>query len=855
MKKEKIVITGGLGYIGFELCKLYSGEAWFKDITVVDNSFYAERIRQIRNWGINFVQTDLFDKAKLSTILKDADLIIHLAGITNVAYTKTESNQLLDEEIYKVGVLGTRNILEYVPQSAKIIFPSTHVIFEGFEQTTLEIREDEDPKPILTYSKGKTQSEEDIIKSGKNYIILRLASVYGYSGDSTRIKIMPNLFASLASQGGTIKLFSGGVQLKSLVSIFDVARCFKFMCEQTNITNEIFHCSKESMTVKEVAVICKKYAPQLNLVETDDEIPNLGYTISNVKLLSAGFEFMYNIEDSIAEMIMFWSQPEKTNELEYIINSHDHYRDERGEIGNYELTEPINLIGQITSKKGTVRANHYHPIQEQKCLLIKGQYISVIKDLSKKNSHIETKIINAGDLSVIKPNVAHTMVFTEDSIFLNLVRGNRDHDKFGITHTIPFKLVDSVMSKRLRESVITRCRSCSSRKLNRVISLGESPLANNLLNTSEQEFSKYPLEMDYCEECHNCQLSVIVDPREMFDNYLYVSSTSKDFVQHFENAALKYKENFNLNDSSVLVDIGSNDGVALKPMKELGIKTIGVEPAKNLAKSANAEGLYTINSYFNEHVTSRIQNEFGKVDIITASNVFAHSDKLQEISNNVFNILKKDGAFIIEVQYLVDTISTLTFDNIYHEHVNFWTVTSLNNFFKRLGYFVNKVEHIETHGGSIRVYVQSFSAPDSSVEEYVNSEKKMGVDTIRFYKEFSAKVELIRQNVRINFDLLKKKYSLIAGYAAPAKATTALNYFGLDSSDIKFIIEDNKLKHDKFIPGVGIPIKSKSFCKSNMPDLIIVLAWNFFDSIVKQNDSLIKSGVKFMNITDLYDSQ
>ncbi len=855
MNKKKIVITGGLGYIGSEICKLYSGEAWYQDITVIDSKFSPALISQLRNWGINFIQADLTDVETLEKTLDQADIVMHLAGITNVAYTKTESNDKLDDKIYRVGVLGTRNLIKFTPPTAKIIFPSTHVVFEGLTETKLNIDEDEPPTPILTYAKGKVQSEIDLANSDRNYVIIRLASVYGDSGEATRMNIMPNLFASKASQNATISLYSGGVQMKSLVPVFDVARCFKFVAEESSINREIFHCSKESMSVKAVAELCKKFAPNLNLILTDDEIPNLGYTISNKKLLSKGFKFLHNIEDSIAEMIKNWSRKESLPDLEYMIKSHDHYNDERGQIGNYELTEPINLIGHITSKAGTIRANHYHPIQEQKCLLIKGQYISVLKDLSQNDSHLETKIVNEGDLSVIKPNVAHTMVFTKDSIFLNLVRGNRDHEEYGITHTIPYLLVDQKMSEELVKSIVTSCRTCSSRKLKRVISLGESPLANNLLSDPDDNYKKYPLEMDYCEDCHNCQLSVVVDPKEMFDDYLYVSSTSKQFVQHFERAASKYIDEFSLNEDSVIVDIGSNDGVALKPMKERSIQVVGVEPASNLAKSANSKGLYTINAYFNEVVATQIHNEFGKVDLVTASNVFAHSDKLKEITNNVFKILKEDGVFIIEVQYLVDTISTLTFDNIYHEHVNFWSVTALNNFFNNLGFFINHVEHIATHGGSIRVFIQSFSSADLTLEEFLKKENGIGVNTINFYKDFSTKIELIRRNVRSNINSLKDKYSLIAGYGAPAKATTALNYFGITSDDIKYIIEDNELKHEKYIPGVKIPIKSKEYCRSNMPEAVIVLAWNFFDSIVEQNKELLESGVNFINVSDLYEIQ
>ena len=446
---DKIVITGGLGYIGTELCKMYSGEARFKDITVIDSKFVSERVNQLRDWGINFKQGHLLDEDFMSDVLKDADIVYHLAGITDVAYTKTESNEEKDREIKEVGIDGSRNVIKFTNDNCKIIFPSTHVVFEGFEETAFDLTEDVEPCPILTYSTGKVQTEKDLEESDKNYVILRLASVYGYSSDTMRINIMPNLFSKIASQNGTIKMFSGGVQHKSLVAIFDVVRCLKFMAESNDINRQTFHCSNENRTVKEVAELCKEINPKVTLIETDDEIPNLGYTVSNEKLLSTGFEFRYSLEQCMKDMIDNWSEKELFEELEYLQRGEKEYIDERGKISNYELTEPINLIGYIESKTGTVRANHYHPIQEQKCLLIKGKYISVIKDLADPNAVVETNIINEGDLSVIKPNVAHTMVFLEDSIFLNLVRGEREHENYGITHTIPYRLVDEDMRKEL----------------------------------------------------------------------------------------------------------------------------------------------------------------------------------------------------------------------------------------------------------------------------------------------------------------------------------------------------------------------------------------------------------------------
>jgi UDP-glucose 4-epimerase len=255
---KKIIITGGLGYIGTELCKIYSGYSWNDKITVIDNRFISERVNQLRNWNINFVQGDILDRDLIFKICKDADIVHHLAGVTDVPRTKTESDPNKDAKIKQVAEQGTQNILDAIPDKCKIIFPSSHVVYEGISDVKKDIKEDEKTEPVLSYSKSKALNESQIQKSGKKYVILRLGSVYGYSTDTTRIDIMPNLFSKIASQDGLIKLFTGGRQIKSLVPLIDVARCFKDMEEKNDFEGEIFNLTKDTVTVKEVAEICKK---------------------------------------------------------------------------------------------------------------------------------------------------------------------------------------------------------------------------------------------------------------------------------------------------------------------------------------------------------------------------------------------------------------------------------------------------------------------------------------------------------------------------------------------------------------------------------------------------------------------
>jgi nucleoside-diphosphate-sugar epimerase len=845
--KKKIIITGGLGYIGTELCKLYSGVSWHHDITVIDNRFISDRINQIRNWNMHFIQGDILDKDLVEKHCKDADVVHHLAGITDVPRTKGEGSQKQDEQIMKVGEQGTKNILDVINNDCKIIFPSTHVVYEGINKVKIDIKEDEATNPILSYSSSKAINEKQLKESGKNYIILRLGSVYGYSTDTMRIDIMPNLFSKIASQNGTLRLFAGGRQIKSLVPLIDVARCFKFMEEKNEIKSEVYNLTKDTLTVKEVAEICKKHNSKIILRETNDEIPNLGFSLSNKKLLNTGFEFLYNIDQNIKEMIQKWSKQDLIKDLEHVRDGDNLFVDDRGTISNHELTEPINLIGMIESKKGTIRANHYHPQQEQKCLFTKGQIIEIFQDIINPNAPKITQVVNAGQLSIIKPNVAHTMVFTKDTTFLNLVRGERDHENYGITHTIKHVFVDDKEKNLLLDCYKFECRSCGNTDLKRVVSLGYQPLANNLLKNMNEKCDLYPLEVNYCQKCHNCQLSVSVDPKKMFTNYLYTSSTSNVFREHFVTAARKYSKELKLNKKkSYIIDIGSNDGVALKPFIDLGFKKVlGIEPAKNLAKLANKNKIKTFNGFLNKQ---NIKNIKKNADLILASNVFAHSDKLKEMAECMFMLINKKGTIIIEVQYLMNTLKDLTFDNIYHEHYNYWSLTSLVNFFKQFDATIFRSECVDTHGGSLRVYIKKNKKTkiEKSVKKMLKEEEAFGIKKLKTYKIFGEKVYKIRENVIKNIKKLKNKNKKIIGYGAPAKATTALNFFGV-TNEIEFIVEDNKLKHNKFVPGVKIPIKNKSQIKDKK-NTLLVLAWNFYKDIKKNN---LKLSSNFVNIKDL----
>ena len=290
----------------------------------------------------------------------------------------------------------------------------------------------------------------------------------------------------------------------------------------------------------------------------------------------------------------------------------------------------------------------------------------------------------------------------------------------------------------------TECRVCGG-GLNHYLSLGLSPLANNLIDDKNEISDSYPLDLNFCKQCFNSQLSVVVPPEKMFNNYLYLSSTSEKFRRHFSDIAIEINNELNLKKTSVVVDIGSNDGIFLEPLKQLGLNPIGVEPAKNISKIANSKGLETITGYFNVEIVEKITNKYGKAHVITAFNVFAHNDGLKDILDNVEFLLDKDGEFIFEIQYLLRTIKDLTFDNIYHEHVNYWCLLSLLKFLKIEKLKIYKVKEVDTHGGSLRVYttMNQNKRLHKSVSEYVGLEKNK-LDKYDTYLKFGENVKSVK---------------------------------------------------------------------------------------------------------------
>ena len=297
-----------------------------------------------------------------------------------------------------------------------------------------------------------------------------------------------------------------------------------------------------------------------------------------------------------------------------------------------------------------------------------------------------------------------------------------------------------------------------------------------------------------------------------------------------------------------VLDIGSNDGTLLKFFKEMGYKVIGVDPAEEISKKANQDGIFTINGFFDLEMAENIKDKYSNASLITANNVFAHCDDLSGITDAVSKLLTPEGLFVFEVSYLVDVYQKTLFDTIYHEHLSYHSVTPLIKFFDSKGMTLIDVLKVNTHGGSIRCGIKNSSNAEvkKSVETFVNLEKTLAFHDSNTFIKFSNKIEERKKEL---CDLLKKikaDKKSIAGFGAPAKATTLMYEFGLNNDILDFIVDDSPLKQGLFSPGLNIPVFSSSQIETLKPDYLLILAWNFADSIIKKNQKFIESGGKFI---------
>lgn len=394
-----------------------------------------------------------------------------------------------------------------------------------------------------------------------------------------------------------------------------------------------------------------------------------------------------------------------------------------------------------------------------------------------------------------------------------------------------------------------QCRGCKGISFSRILSLGAQPPANAFLRAEDlgKPELAFPLDVYFCSDCSLAQLRDIVSPVLLFKNYVYVSSTSPAFVAHFNDFAQTVAARFNLGPASLVVDVGSNDGILLKPFQEREIRVLGVDPADKIAAAATAAGIETLPHFFTPAVARDIVSRHGKAAIITATNVFAHVNDLDELVAGIKVLLADDGVFIVEAPYLADFLEKNLFDTVYHEHLSYFSVSSLKILLERLGMRVIDVEKTDSHGGSLRVFAAHAASArpvSDAVGRFIADEHAQGLGTVAAYEDFAKRVEQNKMQLTALLKQIKVEGKKIAGYGAPAKGNTLLNYFGIGPETVDYIVDDSAWKQGLYTPGTRIPVVSAEKLSEAKPDYILILAWNFADPIMKKLEWFSDTGGK-----------
>jgi SAM-dependent methyltransferase len=400
------------------------------------------------------------------------------------------------------------------------------------------------------------------------------------------------------------------------------------------------------------------------------------------------------------------------------------------------------------------------------------------------------------------------------------------------------------------------CRSCGGTNLAPVLSLGETPLANSLLTSeqiSEPEL-RFPLDLVFCPACFLVQITESVPPEVLFGDYLYFSSFSDTMLESSSAIAERLVVDRALDDSSLVVEIASNDGYLLQYYAKAGVPVLGVEPAANVAAVAEAErGIPTIVEFFGEDLARRLVEQGKRADVIHANNVLAHVPDLNGVVEGFAQLLKPNGVAVIEAPYLVDLINRIEFDTIYHEHLCYFSLTALDRLFSRHGLTIVDVERLGIHGGSLRIFaapskptVGSTAKRSESVVDLLKEEAEWGVGGFSVYAGFADSVSTLRSDLRSLLSGLKAQGKSLAAYGASAKGSTLLNYCGIGSETLDFVVDRSTFKQGLFTPGTHLPILPPAHLLEVLPDYVLLLTWNFATEILEQQSEFFARGGRFI---------